>query len=181
MTCRDKGNVNMLGDSGWRSWDKCRKRPRVMKLYWICVAEASWVTSSQGCSPFCPGIMWCGLQCREISDGALGLRTLNLVRELPPYLVNLYIFPPVSQDTLDFSQQVMPFNPLLEIDLVSGSVVKNLPANAGDTRDTGFIPESGISLGIGNSNTLQYSCLENFMDRGAWGLQSLGLERVRHD
>ena len=110
-------------------------------------------------------LVW--LQCREISDGALGLRTLNLVRELPPYLVNLYIFPSVSQDTLDFSQQVMPFNTLLEIDLVSGSVVKNLPANAGDTRDMGFIPESGISLGIGNSNTLQYSCLENFMDRGA--------------
>ena len=152
-----------------------------MKLYWICVAEASWVTSSQGRSPFCPGIMWCGLRCWEISYGVLGLRTLNLVTELPLYLVNMYIFPSVSQDTLDFSQQVMPFNPLLEIDLVSGSVVKNLPANAGDTRDIGLIPDLGRSLGIGNSNTLQYSCLENFMDRGAWGLHSLGLERVRHD
>ena len=41
-------------------------------------------------------------------------------------------------------------------------VVKNLPANAGDIRDSGLIP------GGGNSNPLQYSCLENPMDRGAW-------------
>ena len=43
-----------------------------------------------------------------------------------------------------------------------------LPANAGDTRDTGLIAGSGRSPGIGNGNPLQYSCLENFMDRGAW-------------
>ena len=47
-------------------------------------------------------------------------------------------------------------------------VVKNLPANAGESRDTGSIPESGRSLGVGNGNPLQYSCLENSMDRGAW-------------
>ena len=47
-------------------------------------------------------------------------------------------------------------------------VVKNPPANAGDTRDTGLIPESGRSPGGGNGNPLQYSCLENPMDRGAW-------------
>ena len=47
-------------------------------------------------------------------------------------------------------------------------MVKNLPANAGDTRDTGSIPGSGRSLGEGNGNPLQYSCLENSMDRGAW-------------
>ena len=102
----------MLGDVVM--WDKCRKRPKVMKLYWICVAEASWITSSHGRSPFCPGIMWCELWCREVSDGALGVRTLNLVgvrtlnlvTELPPYLVNMYIFLSVSMDILDFSQQV---------------------------------------------------------------------------
>ena len=44
-------------------------------------------------------------------------------------------------------------------------VVKNLPANAGDT---GLTPRSGRSPGGGYSNPLQYSCLENFMDRGAW-------------
>ena len=48
------------------------------------------------------------------------------------------------------------------------SVVKNLPANAGDTRETGSIPGSERSPGVGNGNLLQYSCLENLMDRGAW-------------
>ena len=47
-------------------------------------------------------------------------------------------------------------------------VVKNPPANAGDIRDTGSIPGSGRSPGEGNGNPLQYSCLENPMDRGAW-------------
>ena len=47
-------------------------------------------------------------------------------------------------------------------------VVKNPPASAGDTRDMGSIPESGRSPGIGNGNPLQYSCLENSMDRGTW-------------
>ena len=46
-----------------------------------------------------------------------------------------------------------------------GSLVNNLPANAGDT---GSIPGPGISPGRGNGNSLQYSCLENPMDRGAW-------------
>ena len=47
-------------------------------------------------------------------------------------------------------------------------MVKNLPANAGDIRDAGSIPGLGRSLGVGNGTPLQYSCLENFMDRGAW-------------
>ena len=46
-----------------------------------------------------------------------------------------------------------------------GSEIKNLPANAGDM---GSIPGSGRSSGEGNDNLLQYSCLENPMDRGAW-------------
>ena len=45
---------------------------------------------------------------------------------------------------------------------------KNLPANAGDTRDSGLIPGSGRSPGGGHGNPLQYSCLENPVDRGAW-------------
>ena len=44
-------------------------------------------------------------------------------------------------------------------------VIKYLPANAGDVRDTGLIPESGRFPGEGNGNPLQYSCLENPMDR----------------
>ena len=47
-------------------------------------------------------------------------------------------------------------------------MVRNLPANAGDIRDTGSIPGSGRSPGEGNGNPFQYSCLENPMDRGAW-------------
>ena len=52
-----------------------------------------------------------------------------------------------------------------------GAVVKNPTANAGDVRDTGSIPRSERCPGAGNSNPfypLQYSCLENPMDRGSW-------------
>ena len=47
-------------------------------------------------------------------------------------------------------------------------VAKSLPANAGDFGDTGSTPGSGISPGGGHGSPLQYSCLENPMDRGAW-------------
>jgi len=47
-------------------------------------------------------------------------------------------------------------------------VVKNLPANPGNIRDTSLIPGSGRSPGGGHGNSLQYSCLENPMDGGAW-------------
>ena len=47
-------------------------------------------------------------------------------------------------------------------------MVKNMPANAGDTGNKGSILGSGRSSGEGNSNPLQYSCLGNPMDRGAW-------------
>ena len=47
-------------------------------------------------------------------------------------------------------------------------VVKNPPANAGDPRVTGSIPGLGRSPGEGKDNPLQYPCLENSMDRGAW-------------
>ena len=47
-------------------------------------------------------------------------------------------------------------------------VVKNLPADAGDSRVRGLIPGLGRSPGVGNGNLLQFSCLENLVDRGAW-------------
>ena len=47
-------------------------------------------------------------------------------------------------------------------------MVKNPPTNAGDTREAGLIPGLGRFPGEGNGNTLQYSCLENPVDRGAW-------------
>ena len=59
-----------------------------------------------------------------------------------------------------------------------GSVVKNPPATAGDRS---WIPGWGRSPGEGNGNPLQYSWLENYMDRGAWWAQSIGSQRVRHN
>ena len=54
-------------------------------------------------------------------------------------------------------------------------VVKNPPANARDLRDVGLIRGLGRHPGGGHGNPLQYSCLENTMDRGAWrNLQSIG-------
>ena len=47
-------------------------------------------------------------------------------------------------------------------------MVKNPPASAGDARDACLIPGLGSSPGEGNGNPLQYSCLENHMDGGAW-------------
>ena len=57
--------------------------------------------------------------------------------------------------------------------------VNNPPANAGDLRDVGSIPESGRSPGGGNGNPLQCSCLESPTDRGGW--QRLGLQRAGRD
>ena len=62
-----------------------------------------------------------------------------------------------------------------------GSKVKNLPTNAGDAGDAGSTPESRRSLGEGNGNPLQYSCLENPIDRGTWWATVHGVTRVRHD
>ena len=58
-----------------------------------------------------------------------------------------------------------------------GSVIKNPPANAGDV---GLILGLERSLGGRNDSPLQYSCLENSMDRGAWQAQSMWMQRVRH-
>ena len=66
-------------------------------------------------------------------------------------------------------------------DFPGGAVVKNLPASAGHARDVGSIPGPGRSPGIGNDNPLQYSYLENSRDRGAWRLQSMGLQKVGHN
>ena len=56
--------------------------------------------------------------------------------------------------------------------------IKNLPANAGDL---GSVPGLGSLPGEGNGNPLQYSCLGNPMDRGAWWAIVHGVARVRHD
>ena len=56
-------------------------------------------------------------------------------------------------------------------------MVKNPPANVGDIRDGSLIPGSGRSAGGGHGNPLQYSCLENPMDRGAWQATAHGVAK----
>ena len=58
-------------------------------------------------------------------------------------------------------------------------MAKNLPANAGDAGDSGLIPGSGRSPGGGSGNLLQYFCLENSMDRGAWRATVHGVAKIR--
>ena len=58
------------------------------------------------------------------------------------------------------------------------TVVKNLPASTGEARDTGLIPACGKSPEEGNGNPLQYSCLENSMDRGAWWATVHGVAKL---
>ena len=60
-----------------------------------------------------------------------------------------------------------------------GIVVKNLPANVGDTRDLASIPGLGRSPGDGNGTPLQYSCLENPRDGGAWWAAVYGVAQSR--
>ena len=62
-----------------------------------------------------------------------------------------------------------------------GSVVKNLPASAGDTGDMGSIPGSGRFPGIGNGHPLQYSCLETPRTEEPGRLQSMGSQRAGRD
>ena len=71
---------------------------------------------------------------------------------------------------------IVTWPPSLPQGLSAGAVVKNPPASAGDAGDVGLIPGLGRSPGEGNGSPLQYSCLENPMDRGA-----MGSRRVRHD
>ena len=61
-----------------------------------------------------------------------------------------------------------------------GAMVKNPLANSGDTREASLISRLGRSHGVGSGNLLQYSCLENFMDRGAWWVTTHRVAK-RHD
>ena len=60
-----------------------------------------------------------------------------------------------------------------------GSVVKNLSANTGDAGDMSSTPRSGRSPGEANGNPLQYSCLENLLDRGGWQAIVHGVTKSR--
>ena len=62
-----------------------------------------------------------------------------------------------------------------------GSVIKETAYNVGDARDMGSIPGLGRSPGGGHGNPLQYSCLENPMNRGGWRATVHRLQRVRYN
>ena len=63
------------------------------------------------------------------------------------------------------------------IEIPGGSAIKDIPANAGDARDMGSIPRSGRSSGEENGNPVQYLCLENTMERGAWWVAIHGVTK----
>ena len=69
---------------------------------------------------------------------------------------------------LIFLQPPFWLNPKIIVGFTGDTEVKNPPGNARDTGDMDFIPGSGRSRGGENGNPLQYSCLENPMDRGTW-------------
>ena len=72
----------------------------------------------------------------------------------------------MQTESLELSPELLVFRGIHSVvGFPGGSVVKNLPANEGDT---GLIPGSGRSPGVGNIYLLQYSCLGKSMDRGAW-------------
>ena len=80
------------------------------------------------------------------------------------------------------SNQTKQWLRFLTMGFPDGSVVKNLPPNAGDSGHPVLTPGLDRSPGEGSGNPLQYSCLENLRDRGAWrATQSMGSQRVRHN
>ena len=69
----------------------------------------------------------------------------------------------------------------LKMGFPGGSVGKEFSYNAGNTGDVGLITGSGGTTGGGHSNPLQYSCLENPIERGAWWTIVHGSQRIRHN
>ena len=97
----------------------------------------------------------------------------------PSSLEIFVVFPDIFQYCLiiQYCLIVLCVTSYLSYIFAGGSTVKNLPAKAGDTENEGSIPGLGKSPGEENGNPLQYSCLENPMDR----LESMGLKRVGQD
>ena len=80
----------------------------------------------------------------------------------------MYLFSPLPKIDFPVSERKYGGNYLLYRASQEALLVKNRPANAGYIKDMGSIPGSGRSAGEGHGDSLQYSCLENPMDRGAW-------------
>ena len=83
-------------------------------------------------------------------------------------------------DTIASQSEVHLTNYTLSSCFPGGAVMKNLPANAGDTGDASLIPGLGRSLGVGNSNPFQYFCLDNPINRGTWLATVHGLAWTEH-
>ena len=101
-----------------------------------------------------------------------------------PFNFSLYRNPLSLRTILCFRVMVIRFNfPFLctlstkDLGFPSGPVVKNLPANAEDAKNAALIPGWERSPDTGNGNLLQYSCLENSLDRGAWWATAHGVTK----
>ena len=131
-----------------------------------------------GCSGslLCPWVSLCsGLSfCRAWALG-YGLRSCNIHRLRCPAACGIFLDQgsnlcplPWQVDSKPLDHQGSPKPLVFKRASQVALVVKNLPANAGGIQDSGLIPELGRSPGGGHGNPLQYSCLANPMDRGAW-------------
>ena len=130
-------------NSGWSRW---------RMLFLPGVAMAAWASS-------CGDVAVRMLPCSTSASGSL--------RAPKPRTASALALPWLFQSRWYRSSTVCCLPRLIEASQVM-LVVKNLPANARGVRDTGLIPGSGRSPGGGHGNPLQYSCLENSLDRGAW-------------
>ena len=140
---------------------------RLVQQWCVCVCVSVCVCCCCCCCCCCSGgtreqrhfIFFCfALLC--VTASAVG-REHTVHLQPSPMLLFIYIFPPQKKGFLN------------------GSVVRNPPANA---RDKGSIPGSERSPGGGNGNPLQYSCLKNPMDRGAWWVHGfMGSQRVGYN
>ena len=107
-----------------------------------------------------------------------------LYKQLPTSCVVMCMFQCYSLNLSTFSFPTVPTSVYTSASLVlgrgfpGGSDDKESACNAGET---GLIPGSGRSPGEGNGNLFQYSCLENPMDRGDYGVESMNWQRIRHD
>ena len=111
--------------------------------------------------------------CQEVFSSGLCVFTGLLLHRLLwgryVAIVLLYITP--------MPNSVSPLLNIKQGSFPGGSVVKNLPVNAGGIRDVGSFSGLGRSPGGGHGNPLQYSCLDNPMDRGTWGVTVHGVTK----
>ena len=136
------------------------------------------MTTSFKCSLFCLELLlfryWTVQAYILIFSSFLSYPSLHLLQDFFKFIFQLFYYfsqvyyPALIFKALFYSLNIYKlYNPVLTTGLPGGSVVKNLPANSGDTGDSSLIPGSGRSPGEGNGNPLQYSCQENSI-RGAW-------------